>query len=105
MWGNLVTWKSQKQRVVSRSSAKSELRALAQGIIEELWIRRVMEEIQVRIDPLVKLYCDNKVAISMALNPIQHERSKLEEVDRHFIRESRGKHCMFDIPTYQVTSC
>ncbi|XP_054789357.1 secreted RxLR effector protein 161-like [Prosopis cineraria] len=80
VWGNLVTWKRQKQRVLSRSSAQSEFRALAQGITEELWIRRVMEEIQVRVDPPIKLYCDNKAAISMALNPVQHEKSKHVEV-------------------------
>ncbi|XP_047172331.1 uncharacterized mitochondrial protein AtMg00810-like [Vigna umbellata] len=34
--GNLVIWKSKKQNVVSRSSAKSEFRALAQGICELL---------------------------------------------------------------------
>ena len=32
VWGNLVTWRSKKQSVVARSSAKAELRAMAQGI-------------------------------------------------------------------------
>ena len=34
VWGNLVTWRSKKQAVVSRSSAESEYRALALGICE-----------------------------------------------------------------------
>jgi len=38
-WGNLVTWRSKKQHVVSRSSAESELRALALGICEGMWIQ------------------------------------------------------------------
>ena len=87
VWGNLVTWKSQKQRVVSKSSAEAELRALAQGIMEELWLKRVLCEIRVKVELSLKLYCDNKAAISMALNPVQHERSKHVEIDRHFIRE------------------
>lgn len=101
VWGNLVTWKSQKQRVVSKSSAESELRSLSQGISEGLWIRRVMEEINVKVDPPSKLYCDNKATISMALNSVQHERSKHVEIDRHFIREKveEGIVCLIYLPT------
>jgi len=35
----------------------------------------------------MKLYCDNKCAISIAHNPVQHDRTKHIEVDRHFIKE------------------
>ncbi|RVW92046.1 Retrovirus-related Pol polyprotein from transposon RE1 [Vitis vinifera] len=40
VWGNLVTWRSKKQSVVTRSSAEAEYRALAQGIYEGIWIKR-----------------------------------------------------------------
>lgn len=33
------------------------------------------------------LYCDNKAAINIAHNPIQHDRAKHIEVDKNFIRE------------------
>ena len=36
VWGNLVTWRSKKQTVVTQSSAKAEFRAVAQGICELL---------------------------------------------------------------------
>ena len=35
--GNLVLWKSKKQSVVSRSSAESEYRAMAQSVYEIMW--------------------------------------------------------------------
>jgi len=35
----------------------------------------------------MKLYCDNKSAIEIANNPIQHYRTKHVEIDRHFIKE------------------
>ena len=35
----------------------------------------------------VNLYCDNKAAISIAHNPVQHDRTKHVEVDRHFMKE------------------
>lgn len=34
VWGNLVTWRSKKQPVVSRSSAEAEFRAMAQGVCD-----------------------------------------------------------------------
>nr|GEX70935.1 putative ribonuclease H-like domain-containing protein [Tanacetum cinerariifolium] len=43
--GNLVTWKSKKQKVVSLSSAKAELRGIAKGLAEALWIRKLVSEI------------------------------------------------------------
>ena len=36
--GNLVSWKSKKQRVVSRSSAKSEYKAVTQSACEIMWL-------------------------------------------------------------------
>ena len=33
------------------------------------------------------LYCDNKAAIYIANNPVQHDRTKHVEIDRHFIKE------------------
>ena len=35
----------------------------------------------------VKIYCDNKAAISIAHNPIQRDQIKHIEVDRRFIKE------------------
>ncbi|XP_038887145.1 uncharacterized mitochondrial protein AtMg00810-like [Benincasa hispida] len=43
--GNLVTWQSKKQSVVARSSAEAEFRAIAHGICEGIWIRRLLEEL------------------------------------------------------------
>jgi len=85
--GNLVTWKSKKQSVVARSSAEAEFRAMAQGICELLWLKIILEDLKLRWDKPMKLYCDNKSAISIAHNPVQHDGTKHIEVDRHFIKE------------------
>lgn len=33
----------------------------------------------------MRLYCDNKSAISITHNPVQYDKSKHIEVDKHFI--------------------
>jgi hypothetical protein len=35
----------------------------------------------------LKLWCDNKAAINIANNLVQHDRTKLVEIDRFFIKE------------------
>jgi hypothetical protein len=85
--GNLVTWRSKKQSVVARSSAEAEFRAMAHGICEMLWLKAMLKELGVHSKDPMKLYCDNKAAISIAHNPVQHDRTKHVEVDRHFIKE------------------
>jgi len=79
--------KSKKQSVVARSSAEAEFRVMTQGICELKWLKIILEDLKIRWDKPMKLYCDNKSAISIAHNPVQHDRTKHIEVDRHFIKE------------------
>lgn len=85
--GNLVTWRSKKQSVVARSSAEAEFRAMAHGVCELLWLKSLLKELGFDNKEPMKLYCDNKAAINIAHNPVQHDRTKHVEVDRHFIKE------------------
>ncbi|RVW34837.1 Retrovirus-related Pol polyprotein from transposon RE1 [Vitis vinifera] len=87
VWGNLVTWRSKKQSVVARSSAEAEDRALAQGICEGIWIKRVLSELGQTSSSPILMMCDNQAAISIAKNPVHHDRTKHVEIDRHFITE------------------
>ena len=85
--GNLVTWRSKKQKVVALSSAKAEFRGIAKGITEILWIQKLMNELGFPQKTACKLFCDNKAAIKISENPVQHDRTKHVEIDRHFIKD------------------
>ncbi|RDX94047.1 Copia protein, partial [Mucuna pruriens] len=84
--GNLVTWRSKKQNVVARSSAEAEFRAMAQGICEGLWMKIILDDLKVKYEGHIKLFCDNNLAISIAHNPVQHNRTKHIEIGRRFIK-------------------
>ncbi|KAK3024979.1 hypothetical protein RJ639_042786 [Escallonia herrerae] len=43
--GNLVTWRSKKQKVVTWSSAEVEFQSMAYGLCELLWIKRVLKDL------------------------------------------------------------
>lgn len=51
----------------------------------------------------MKLYFDNKAAISIAQNTVQHDCTKHVEIDSHFIKEKieDGAICMPFVPTSQ----
>ncbi|GKB83804.1 putative RNA-directed DNA polymerase [Tanacetum coccineum] len=85
--GNLVTWKSKKQKVVSLSSAEAEFRGIAKGLAEALWIRKLVSEIGFPPKESIRIMSDNKAAIQISKNHVQHDRTKHVEVDRHFIKE------------------
>ena len=86
--GNLVTWRSKKQKVVALSSAEAEFRGMAKGLCELLWLKRLLTEIGFAPSSKMNLFCDNKAAIDISHNPIQHDRTKHVEVDRHFIKQN-----------------
>ena len=78
---------AKKQGVVARSSAEAEYRGMAKGVCELLWIKRLLKDLKIHPSAPMKLYCDNKAACDIAHNPVQHDRTKHVEIDRHFIKE------------------
>ncbi|GAV80940.1 hypothetical protein CFOL_v3_24399 [Cephalotus follicularis] len=87
MGGNLVTWRSKKQTAVSISSVEVKYRAMAHGVCELIWLKRLLNDLEITHESSMRLFCDNKAAINIAHNPVQHERTKHIKIDRFFIRE------------------
>lgn len=85
---NLVTQRSKKQSVVARFSVDAEFRSMAYGVCKLLWLRHLFSELGFPITSPMRVYYDNKAAISIAHNPVQHDCTKHIEVDRHSIEEN-----------------
>lgn len=84
---NLISLSSRKQHIVSRSSAKSEYRALALATLELLWLTYLLHELKVNLVQTPILYCDNQSAEALANNPNYQSRTKHIELDLHFVRD------------------
>ena len=85
--GNIVTWKSKKQKVVACSSAEAEYRAMLKLTNELVWIKGILKHLGVEQSTPMTMHCDNQAAIHIASNSVFHERTKHIEVDCHKVRQ------------------
>ncbi|KAG7556890.1 Integrase catalytic core [Arabidopsis suecica] len=85
--GNLVTWRSKKQKVVSLSSAEAEYRAMRKLTTELMWLKALLKDFGIDTPQPITMHCDNQAAIHIATNSVFHERTKHIEVDCHKVRE------------------
>jgi len=78
---HLPWWKpndleEKKQSAVARSSAEAEFRAMAQEICLLLWLKITLKDLKIKCDEPMRIYCNNKFAISITHNLVQHDRTK-----------------------------
>jgi len=73
---------------VSRSSAKAEFQALPQGVCEGLRMKIILDDLKIKISIHIQLYYDNKSAMSIVHNLVQHDRTKHIEINTHFIKDN-----------------
>lgn len=61
----MVSWRSKKQSVVSRSTAEAEYRAMSLVVSEMLWVRNLLSELNVLRKGSMRIWCDNMSAINI----------------------------------------
>ncbi|XP_062116964.1 carbon catabolite repressor protein 4 homolog 3-like isoform X5 [Humulus lupulus] len=60
---------------------------MVHGVCEAILIKRLREELKIKYEAPIQLHYDNQSTISIAHNPVHHDRTKHVEVDHHFIKE------------------
>ena len=81
LWENMITWRSKKQLVVARNSAKVEFQAIAQEICEVVWLERLIEDLMIPLSQPTKVYNDSKSTINIVKNSVQHYHMKHVRID------------------------
>ncbi|GKD45661.1 hypothetical protein Tco_1270306 [Tanacetum coccineum] len=82
----LVIWSSKRQKSAAISSTKAEYIALSGCCAQVLWMRSQLIDYGLGFNKIL-MYCDNKSAISLCCNNVQHSRSKHIDIRYHFIKE------------------
>nr|GEZ31389.1 ribonuclease H-like domain-containing protein [Tanacetum cinerariifolium] len=84
---NLLSWSSNRQPMLSRSSAEAEYHGVANVVAETCWLLNLLPELHTPLSFATLVYCDNVSAIYLSCNPGQHRGTKLIEIDIHFVRD------------------
>ena len=84
---NIITWQSQKQKIVALSPCEAEYIAGTTAACQGIWLARLLAELRGEEAGAINLKIDNQSTIALSRNPVFHDRSKHIDVRYHFIRE------------------
>nr|GEU91353.1 integrase, catalytic region, zinc finger, CCHC-type, peptidase aspartic, catalytic [Tanacetum cinerariifolium] len=82
----LVSWFSKKQQSIAISTIEAEYIIMSGCCAQILWMRSQLTNYGFDFNK-IPLYCDNRSAIALCCNNVQHSRSKHIDICHHFIRE------------------
>ncbi|GKB35193.1 retrovirus-related pol polyprotein from transposon TNT 1-94, partial [Tanacetum coccineum] len=85
----LVSWSSKKKTSTSISSTEAEYIAISGCHAQILWLRSQLSDYGFAYNR-IPLYCDNKSAIALYCNNVQHSRSKHIDI-RHHVHQRTWK--------------
>ncbi|GJX57465.1 retrovirus-related pol polyprotein from transposon TNT 1-94 [Tanacetum coccineum] len=75
---------------VDRKSTSAEYVSAGKACQQALWMKQALIDYDVRLDD-DPIMCDNKGAIDLSKNPVQHSRTKHIEIRHHFLRDNVQK--------------
>nr|GEV60289.1 ribonuclease H-like domain-containing protein [Tanacetum cinerariifolium] len=82
----LVIWSSKRQKSATISSTEAEYIALSGCCAQVIWMTSQLTDYGIGFNK-IPMYCDNKSAIALCCNNVQHSRSKHIDIRFHFIKE------------------
>ncbi|GJY69428.1 copia protein [Tanacetum coccineum] len=80
----------ERNRFDAISTTEAEYVSAGKACQQALWMKQALIDYDVRLDD-VPIMCDNKGAIDLSKNPVQHSRTKHIEIRHHFLRDNVQK--------------
>lgn len=85
--GGTISWCSRKQKCVALSSTEAELIALTEAVKESIWLKKLLKEIDFKIQDKIVIFEDNESTRKIIMTDKQSNRTKHISVRYHFIRD------------------
>ncbi|KAF3635040.1 Ubiquitin carboxyl-terminal hydrolase family protein [Capsicum annuum] len=82
-----VLWSSKTQTVVTLLSTEAEFVAATACACQVICLRRILKELQFKMESATMIFCGNNSAIKLSKNPVNHGRSKHIDVTYYFLRD------------------
>ncbi|GJS15097.1 hypothetical protein Tco_0409569 [Tanacetum coccineum] len=82
--------KTVKQTALAISTTEAEYVSVGKACQQALWMKQALIDYDVRLAD-VPIMCDNKGAIDLSKNPVQHSHTKHIEIRHHFLRDNVQK--------------
>ncbi|GJS31797.1 retrovirus-related pol polyprotein from transposon TNT 1-94 [Tanacetum coccineum] len=83
----LTSWFSKKQMAFAISTIKAEYVSAEKACQQAIWMKQALIDYDIRLDDVLIMY-DNKGAIDLSKNPVQHSRIKHIDIRPHFLRDN-----------------
>ncbi|GKD66143.1 hypothetical protein Tco_1308251 [Tanacetum coccineum] len=79
-----------KQTSLAISTTKAEYISAGKACQQALWMKQALIDYDICLDD-IWIMCDNKGAIDLSKNPVQHWRTKHIKIRHHFLRDNVQK--------------
>ncbi|GKA82156.1 retrovirus-related pol polyprotein from transposon TNT 1-94 [Tanacetum coccineum] len=79
-----------KQTALAISTTEAEYVSAGKACQQALWMKQALINYGIRLDD-IPIMCDNKGAIDLSKNPVQHSPSKHIKIRHHFLRDNVQK--------------
>ncbi|GKE71516.1 hypothetical protein Tco_1529588 [Tanacetum coccineum] len=86
----LTSWFSKKQTAHAISTTEAEYVSVGKACQQAIWMKQTLIDYDIRLDDVL-IMCDNKGAIDLSKNPVQHSQTKHIEICHHFLRDNLQK--------------
>ncbi|KAH9770759.1 hypothetical protein KPL71_012474 [Citrus sinensis] len=85
--GNPISWRSNKQKSVARSTTEAEYLAVSNAASEVRWVQNLLHELGLQLSQTPTIYCDNIRTTYLCRNPVFHSKVKHIDLAYHFVRD------------------
>ncbi|GJU43343.1 retrovirus-related pol polyprotein from transposon TNT 1-94 [Tanacetum coccineum] len=86
----LTSWFAKKQTALAISTTEAKYVFAGKACQQALWMKQAPIDYGIRLNNILIMF-DNKGAINLSKNPVQHSRTKDIEIRHHFLRDNVQK--------------